>query len=216
MKSTPTLAGLATPSVLALVAANLVPIYGAVFMGWDVFPILLLFWMENVIVGVFNVLQMLLASPSDPMAWAAKMFMIPFFTIHYGMFTFVHGIFVIALFGRQAMPESRFPDAGTFLHVITQNHLGYAALALFLSHAFSYAWNYIGGGEYRRANVPSLMVAPYARVVVLHLTILLGGFLMLAMDSPKIGLVFLVLLKIGIDIAAHLRQHRKAGAQEYG
>ena len=49
------------PSALVLVAANLVPLAGVLFFGWSVFATLLLFWVENVIVGGFNVLRMLWA-----------------------------------------------------------------------------------------------------------------------------------------------------------
>jgi Family of unknown function (DUF6498) len=87
------------PSVVALILANLVPIFGVVFLHWEVFPLMFLFWSENLIVGVFNVLKMLTANPSSPVSWLGKMFIIPFFCVHYGMFTFIHGIFVITLFG---------------------------------------------------------------------------------------------------------------------
>src|SRR5438067_13751016 len=46
---------------------------------------------ENVIVGGFNVLRMLWAQPDNPLIWVAKAGMIPFFIVHYGMFTTVHG-----------------------------------------------------------------------------------------------------------------------------
>jgi hypothetical protein len=209
MSRIPSRAEWATPSVAALVAANLLPVYGALFLGWDVFPILLLFWLENVIIGVFNVLRMLIAQPTDPMAWVRKAFFIPFFSVHYGIFTAIHGVFVIMMFGRQALPTSALPDVHSLAALIARLHLGYAMLALFLSHAFSFAWNYIGRGEYRVASVENLTIAPYGRVVILHLTILLGGFLMLALDSPKAGLVLLVVLKIGMDIVAHAHERRK-------
>ena len=47
-----------TPSVLVLLLANLVPLAGVVFFGWSVFPVMLLFWLENVVVGVFHVLKL--------------------------------------------------------------------------------------------------------------------------------------------------------------
>ena len=87
------------PSVIALVLANLVPVFGVLFLHWEVFPLMFLFWSENAIIGVLNVLKMLTANPESPVSWAGKLFIIPFFCVHYGMFTFVHGIFVIALFG---------------------------------------------------------------------------------------------------------------------
>jgi hypothetical protein len=51
------------------------------------------------------------------------------------------------------------------------------------------------------------MGQPYARVVVLHLTIIGGGFLVMALGAPVLGLLLLVVLKIGVDLAAHLREH---------
>jgi 4-hydroxybenzoyl-CoA reductase subunit beta len=48
---------------LALIAANLVPLAGVFLFGWEVFPLLLLFWFENVIIGFFNALKMLFATP---------------------------------------------------------------------------------------------------------------------------------------------------------
>jgi hypothetical protein len=54
------------PSVIALLLANLVPVFGVLFFHWEVFPLMFLFWSENVIVGAFNVLKMLCAAPRIP------------------------------------------------------------------------------------------------------------------------------------------------------
>ena len=111
---------LLTPSVLLLIVANLVPLYGVFFLDWQIFPILLLFWMENVVVGIFNVFKMLVASPAKPTSWLTKVFMVPFFCFHYGMFTLVHGVFIFGFFGgyftsgaqeTASTPERRTPAA---------------------------------------------------------------------------------------------------------
>ncbi len=197
------------PSVAALVLANLVPLVGVVGWGWEVFPLVLLFWCENVIVGAFNVLKMLLAEPRQPLAWVTKLFLIPFFCVHYGMFTLVHGLFVAGFFGGAFRVGAAFPDADFFWQAITQHHLTWAAAGLALSHGVSFIVNYLGRGEYRQARVQQLMAQPYGRVVVLHLTILGGAFLMAALRSPTAGLVLLVVLKIGLDLHAHLREREK-------
>jgi hypothetical protein len=196
-------------SVLFLIVANLVPLYGVFFLKWQVFPILLLFWTENVIVGIFNVFKMLAASPASATSWLAKVFMIPFFCFHYGMFTFVHGIFVFGLFGGFFTAGASFPDEQSLLQAIADSQLGWAILALFLSHAVSFFMNYIGKKEYERAGVQELMAQPYSRVVVLHVTILAGGFVVMALGSPAFALLLLILLKTFIDVQAHLREHRK-------
>ncbi len=48
-------------SVVVLVLANLVPVIGVLFLGWDVATILVLYWIENGIVGLLNIPKILLA-----------------------------------------------------------------------------------------------------------------------------------------------------------
>jgi ABC-type transport system involved in multi-copper enzyme maturation permease subunit len=165
-----------------------------------------LFWVENVIIGIFNVLKMLIAEPSDRLTWAAKMAAIPFFCFHYGMFTFVHGLFLMVLFGGFFDTED-FPGWNAFTGVITENQLYWAILILFLSHLVSYVFNYIIKGEYKKSTLNNLMSQPYKRIVILHITILLCGFLVMTLGIPVIGLVILLVLKNYFDIRAHVRQH---------
>ena len=51
------------------------------------------------------------------------------------------------------------------------------------------------------------MRAPYGRIVVLHVAIILGGFAVMALGEPVALLVVLVLLKLALDIKLHLREH---------
>jgi hypothetical protein len=202
------------PSAVALILANFVPIYGVLFLGWEAFAVILLFWFENLVIGFYNVLKMVFARPDDIARWVGKVFMVPFFAFHYGMFCFVHGIFVVVLFGRGTAVSLDNPSVGMFVGALSAAGVTWAAIALFLSHGFSFAWNYVKSGEFRRATIQNLMKQPYARVVVLHVVIIASGFLVLALGMPAVGLVLLVLLKIGVDLNAHLKERaRFAGEQ---
>jgi len=204
-------------TTIALLAANLVPLYGVLALGWEVFPLMLLFWIENVVVGVLNVARMLCVDPRDPASWAAKLFLVPFFCFHYGMFTAVHGVFVFGLFGGHGFSQVRGLDVlGPAMDAVREYGLQVAVLALAASHLFSFLWNYLGRGEFRRASLSKLMAGPYSRVVVLHLAILGGGFAAAALGSPVWALVLLVALKVGFDLHAHLKEHRTAGATSGG
>jgi hypothetical protein len=55
--------------------------------------------------------------------------------------------------------------------------------------------------------VPALMFRPYGRVMVLHVVILVGGFLVAQLGSPLIPLALLVVLKTGLDLSGHMREH---------
>jgi hypothetical protein len=192
-------------STLALIVANLMPLLGVLALKWNVTPIMIFYWSENLVVGFFNVLKMSRAQGlvtgsnttlnGRPVQQTDRRAMIVFFIFHYGMFTLVHGIFVLAMFG------ARF--RGIF------SELGLALLFLTVSHGISYQRNFIGRGEYQRLAFTSLFWQPYQRVIVMHVTILLGGTWAQAKGSPIYALLVLVTLKTTIDLVLHLLEHRK-------
>jgi len=196
-----------TPSLLVLGLANALPIAGVLLLGWKVFPLVLLYWLENVVVGGFNVGKLLLAGPQEPAYSVGKLFIIPFFIFHFGMFTLVHGVFVFALFGAKSLP--RFDSLAELPAAIRAYHLGWGVLALVVSHGLSFYWNYFENGEYRRASLPILMMQPYARLVVLHLAVLFGGWIVLTLGSPLLALLVLVALKTTADVRAHQAERHR-------
>lgn len=205
------------PSAVVLVVANLLPLYGVLFLDWPVFPLVVLFWMETVLIGVLNVLRMLCAKPFNPWLWFPKVFLVPFFCVHYGMFTIGTGILVFALFGGAKyvdLPEyaTLRPDAAVHALMPEFEKVWLPSAALAASHLFSFFWNYLGRGEFRRARLLGLMLAPYLRVIALQLTIFLVAFGAMRLGSPLWALLPLLGVKIGIDLHAHLKEHRQAVA----
>jgi hypothetical protein len=57
------------------------------------------------------------------------------------------------------------------------------------------------------------MAAPYARVVILHVTIILGAFVVAFLGAPIGALIVLVALKTAFDLGLHLRERRRADAR---
>ena len=211
-----------TPSVAALMLANLVPLAGVLWLSWEVGDVVLLYWIENLVVGGFNMLRMLAVRWRDAAAWLGKLVLIPFFAVHYGCFAAVHGVLLTAMFrapgtGMPAALDATNIDSammlvplliwGTLLHALTERTLAYAAATLILSHGVSFLVNYLGAGEYRSATLQDLMTRPYRRVILLHVVIIGSGFLLLLTGAPVAGLVLMVLVKIGFDVAAHRRDH---------
>jgi hypothetical protein len=204
-------------AVVALVAANLVPLAGVLWFGWSIWTILTIYWLENGIVGLYNVLKM------AAVAGVGKFAMIPFFLVHYGMFWLVHGIFILTLpsflpFGDglgeldpyvpPLTPEGQIGTdsalAGPDFASVTV-----AGIGLFISHGLSYLLNFIRSGEYRRVTATELMGAPYRRVVILHLTIIFGAFAVVMTGARLLPLLILIALKTSVDLAFHLREHRE-------
>ncbi len=212
--------------VLALLAANVIPLFGVVFLGWDAFNIVMLYWAENVVIGFFNVLKIAFAPVPHPAGHLGKLFLIPFFVVHYGGFTAVHGFFVLVLFHKGEGPPmggANWPCCLVFIQMLF-NVIGYmysvippqvrmAVLALFASHGVSFVQNYLLKREYATAKPNELMSGPYGRVVVMHVAIIAGGFLTAAVGSPASLLAVLVALKTILDVSLHNREHKKAAAK---
>ena len=205
-KGAPVLPGEKPMSAWALIAANLLPLYCVLFWNWEVFPLLALFWMENVIIGALNAARMLAVDPRDAALWAGKLFLVPFFCFHFGMFTAIHGVFVFLLFGNSKPSGLWMLEPA--LRAVEEWQLWLPLGALAASHLFSFFWNYLYRGEFRRTSLTGQMAKPYGRVVVLHLTILVGGFAAMALGSPVWALVVLIAIKVALDLRAHLREHR--------
>lgn len=215
-----------------LVVVNLVPLAGVLWWGWDLWSILVLYWVENGIVGVVNVMKILLAegpmlgtgalglaSGIGGLGIGGRIGVALFFCVHYGIFWIGHGLFVLVFlplitgfadFGlTPELPGNTVPFMPFQLSVAPDWSLVWAAAAgLALSHGTSFVLNYVGRREYRTTSPAALMAAPYGRVVVLHLTIIFGAFVVVAIGSPVGALVVLVALKTLLDVAFHLREHR--------
>lgn len=201
-------------SLAALLVVNLLPAFGVLFFGWSVFDVMILFWLENVVIGLFNVARMgtRLLLMRD---WLA-LFLIPFFIFHYGAFCAGHGLFVFAMFGEgtRLAAENAGMSAGGALRMVMafiENQPGFlwALIGLGLSHFVSFAVNFLGRGEYREIEAGELMHAPYKRIVVLHFAIILGAFAIASLGQPVYAVVILIGLKTAIDAFAHLNERRR-------
>ena len=206
------------PTALALVAANLVPVLGVLFWGWHILSVVLLFWIENLIVGAYNIAKILLArgtpdasAAPQPFTQAGSFVAAVFFTFHYGMFCAVHGLFVVSLFGRGEPGVHRhfdMPDLpGVVLDLVLRHGLAWAVIALAVSHGLSFYVHYLKPRAYEDAEPGKIMMEPYKRVVILHVVIIAGGMLAAALGNSVAPLLLLIVLKTALDLNSHRREH---------
>ena len=205
-------AGLSGPSRLSglvLAFVNMVPVIGVIIWGWSVFEIVALYWAENLIIGALNIPRIFLARAGPEEAKPSlvrKGFLALFFTVHYGIFCLVHGVFVFFLLGEKASSESFFPGFPEVTGEVVGT-MGWAFTFLWLSHLFSFFWNYIGQREYRTTRAATRLFQPYGRIVILHIAILFGGFAIEMLGAPMILLLILIAGKTALDLGFHLFSH---------
>ncbi len=235
-----------TTSVVLLVAFNVVPLVGVLLWGWNVATLLVLYWVENGIVGLLNVPKMLLASApeggpvgvvrSGGLAMVSKVGQVGFFLVHYGLFWFVHGIFVFTLpffigdalgfdgggldGAFEVVPGAFGPGTETFVQGRPTgpdlSAVALGAIGLAISHGASFVINFLGRREYLRVTTARQMFAPYGRLVILHVTIIVGAMASLFLGTPVGAIVVLVILKTALDLTLHLKEHGTIGAAATG
>jgi|TARA_B100001971_G_C18190190_1_gene538122 hypothetical protein len=194
--------------IISLLITNSLAIFGILFLNWSGSLILFSYWMENIIVGYFTVLKMRKAEKlhdDKPIHIklnglnvkniSSRTTLISFFCFHYGLFAFVHGIFILS-FLSIGLFNLDFGSNTNFLI----NTLIFTTF-LFISHQISYKKNFIGGKEYKNLAVSRALITPYRRVIPVHIAIMFGAI-------SGIPGIILVSLKTIIDLLTHYMEHK--------
>ena len=180
--------------------------WGVLVPGWSPFVVMLLFWFENVVIGLFNVVKMLATGLRIGAAGLlGAVALSAFFAVHYGLFTAVHGTFVALLFGgaelgREAMNGGLTGPLGAMLHQLFADRDGWIAVAAIALLHLSELVQWLVRTRERPPPLKDLMRAPYGRIMILHVTLIASAFLMQALDAPVAGALLLVGLKLAFDL----------------
>jgi hypothetical protein len=164
-------------SALSLLVSNALVIVFAVVDKLSALDVLWIYWFQSVIIGVFHFVEIksLKAFSTEgfrkdgqpvPPTKGTRDATAVFFLFHYGFFHFLYATFL-----------------GTFSALGGQRLSGPGRGPLFYSTAvffFRYLVDFIRSRSAVPEGIPNLgrlMIAPYARIVPMHLTIMLGGAL---------------------------------------
>jgi hypothetical protein len=203
-------------TLFVIIVSNLLPIFGILFFGWSMGSVMVLYWFENVIVGLFALLKMAFAQgqtgtgmgrmsrissfrisfiPSSTANTLSKLTILPFFCVHFGLFCLAHGVFVVALF----LPKDL--TSGQWMNLLAG--LTVPLLGMLVSHGIYFVQHYLRSGTYKFASVNALMLEPYARIAPMHVGLIAAGFFIVTFGSPMVVVVILVLLKTGAEVVAY-------------
>lgn len=199
-----------------IVAGNMVPFYGLWFWGWDIFSIFFLYWAENAIIGFFMLLVMgLLGAQRGFWAFLASIYAMVFFTFHYGLFCTAHIAIIMDIFGKDYGLKITSP--ADILNLLMDEKIkgfywAFAGLAIAQGVQIFEAYR----TKYSKAEkIEMVMFAPYGRIIVLHVGILIGGLLAQEIGQPIWALAVLIALKTLYDLAIiKLREQDNAVASE--
>jgi len=219
----PATASLLSPATLILLAANLLPLAGVLFWNWDAFVILVLYWFETAIIGFWTLVRIATASrealggikmegsTSAPSPFGLALF----FVAHAGIFMGVHFVFLWVLFSGDWAKRIHGPIE--FVEkLIIGTDLWLPLLVLFAARGIVFFYPLIHARLRRWINpqrparvkpAPSDDIAHaivggfYARIIVMHIAILAGGFL--SFFGSIAPLIILIAIKTAVDLGMH-------------
>jgi len=200
-----------------LIAANIIPLIGVAFYQWDLVNIMLLYWLENILIGFMNIVR--IVSHIDT-KFSKRVSSAMFFTVHYGLFCLVHGMLLFTVLDLQvpSIEEGMITPMDfvfkanivfSYIYELVGAKTVFALFAMILSHGVSLLYHYFMGNERERLTVGKIMNMPYKRIVSLHIGLMAGMFLIEEFGAQIYLLIALVAAKILFDVKAHRKEHRE-------
>jgi len=195
-----------TYSDILLILVNLVPVFGVWFNEWSPTEAFLVYCLESVVVGLYNVLAMLIVTQfkkKDIWQNGGAEFMvsgygfIAFFIVHYGFFVFLQmGIFltVAKINGSPGVFELLF-HIKKYLPVNVQ----WLLLLFIIGNGLAMVKGFIISGDYKTTSLGVLMFSPYARVFIQQFCVILGS-LFLSFGWGKVFIIIFVVIKIFFEM----------------
>lgn len=163
---------------------NALTLVGVLVFGWPPGNIFLLFWLENLVLGVCTLIKVVTAqAPSTqplllngrPTKGSPGLFAV-FFLFHYGLFCTVHLVFTVIV-------AIKIGVEPTFLL------LGFPLILIVLRYGVETVTTWFGRGQLRHTTAPGqAMMQPYPRIIVLQFAVILAFTLVLDPSDSDRGL----------------------------
>ncbi|MES2985715.1 MAG: DUF6498-containing protein [Patescibacteria group bacterium] len=194
-------------SVYLLIIMNLVPVVQVIFFDLNIFPVILLFWIEAVIIGIFCLIKIVVyrnVKNRNTVRNAAG-FLITFSFAMFIYFWFLIGIFllpkIIPITSHGNGIPHDFPFKDLFnLFMVNLYAIKLPILALFLSNAYSSFES--GSKDYDP--VKHLL----SRILVLHITLMISIPVLFLVGEKTASIVVLIMIKIIFDLRGLLKSQR--------
>jgi len=191
-----------------LIAANLVPVVGALFFNWNAKEIFLVYCLETIIIGILNLIKMGIVTAvrkkdkwynNNSYTMQSGLFFMFFFLIHYGLFVTVQmGIF----FGASGMGDGTNLTLFSFFYKwpdLLTNDSVVMLIAFGIGYGFKMIYEFIRSGEYKTTPLMVIMFQPYGRIFIQQFTVIIGS-LFLSFGAGTIFIIVFAAVRILFEV----------------
>ncbi|RIJ24378.1 hypothetical protein D1224_09115 [Henriciella barbarensis] len=199
-----------------ILAVDLFPVIAIFQLGWGAAALVFLYWLENLVIGFITLLRMFAAAAATGASAIVGAFAFgAFFLFHYGMFCFVHGVFlmVFAEISAGTGENISISPLGLVRYALSTGGGMFWFLGTILAlQLFLFLRDFIFRGAYRETNPMLEMAKPYGRIVVLHIALFAGFGLLICLGEPFVGVLALILLRAVWGAVQSVRRQQEIAA----
>lgn len=192
---------------IALIAANIIPVLGVWFWGWNPTEAFIVYALETLIIGILTICKLLAATLARGYdEWPANgsvtkqsgLFFILFFIAHFGLFALIQ----TTMFSQSAGITP--PGSGLFhfffkWYTYLNKDILYMLIAFALSYVIRSFIPFIVNNEYKTTPFMLIMFQPYGRIIIQQFTVILGS-MFLTLGAEKIFILVFAAVKIYFEL----------------
>lgn len=184
-----------------VVLANTVPVIGVVFRGWDGTQVLLAYWMETAVIGLFALPRMFMRNS------VASVVVFPFYLLVYAGFMAFHYTLIVELFENRSLSLEMLP-AHVRGPLLTPWGLG-TVIGFLAGHGLSFVQEISGERAREIQTFEEAAAYPVYRIMAMQAILLLGGVAVKVFHTRIPLLLLLIGLKSLIDLKFGEREGKK-------
>lgn len=158
------------------------------------------YFLETIIIGVFNMVKMMLTSKHDG-SGKAIMFLVLFFMFHYGMFVAVQSVFaflILDISGNSFINEP-FHIISNYATVLTFKGMEYMLPLLIGTQFLKLIFDFILPKKQLRFTTMEIMFKPYVRIFIQQFTVIIAMFFIVFSSNGIIAAILLVFFRGVVD-----------------
>lgn len=192
-----------------IIIANLIPVFGVWFLGWNAIEAFTVYALETLIVGILTVLKLLIATlykrkdtwySNERTTQQGGIFFILFFIAHFGIFAAVQTTIFSQVAGITPPNSGPMHFFFHFWEYINED-IAWMLGGFVISYLARDLFPFILRGDYKTVSMMRLMFQPYGRVLIQQFTVILGS-MFLSFGLGKIFILVFALAKIAFEIFA--------------
>lgn len=181
-------------TAVLLIIANIVPVIDLVRTGEPVGTILIIYWMQLIIIGFWNIIKLIVVTR------LAALVFVPMFVIAYVSIIIFFGFIAGGLLDDQMRGTAWQKDFSLWDYWVP-------GAVFFAVHGTSFALNFIGRREYENTTWKKQINQPFFRAMPMWLAAVVGAIFGSFFNSAAFAVAFVLPVKTLLDLVGHFAEH---------